>query len=124
MLYSVESGRYVEDIPHKSAYERWINRIAPDELSTIRRVLNERIDGDEIHTSSWMPGKDWTGSVFMPIYETACQRDEDAAAMCFGLILWDVLLHRGDVWGFGRYERSGFPISGLTYFRLQNPPPK
>jgi len=80
------------------------------------------VEGDEIHTSSWMPGSNWSGTVFDPIYRIACQQDESAAGMCFGLMLWEVLMQREDVWGFGRYEKDGVPIEGMTYFRIHNPP--
>lgn len=70
------------------------------------------------------PGADWTGTVFDPIYSIACRHDEEAAAKFFGLILWQVIRKREDVWSYGRYEKNGIPFKGLFYFRLPNPPPK
>jgi hypothetical protein len=69
-----------------------------------------------------MPGSDWSQTVFDPIYSVACQCDEEAAGKFFGLILWVVVKDRPDVWSYGRYEKDGIPIRGLTYFRLDNPP--
>ncbi len=68
-----------------------------------------------------MPGSDWTGTVFYPIYEDACHRDQSAAARFFGLILWDVMMRRPETWAFGRYEANGASIEGLTYFRVDRP---
>ena len=124
MLYSVDSQTYVHHIPHEPEYRTWVNCLAQDEFDAIVEELNSRVGGDEIHTSSWMPGSDWSGTVFHPIYEKACRRDEEAAGMCFGLILWQVLMERDDVWGFGRYEKRGVPIEGMTYFRIHNPAPR
>jgi hypothetical protein len=124
MLLSVDSQSYIDGdyIPHKSEYNIWINRLSKDEITSIHNKLNEMVDEDEIKTSSWMPGSNWSSTVFHPIYEKACRCNEESAAKCFGLMLWHVLLERDDVWGFGRYEKDGIPIQGMTYFRIHNPP--
>ena len=124
MLYSLDSETYIDYIPHKHEYRTWINRLTEKEIEAIHEKLNQMIEGDEIHTSSWLPGSDWSGTAFHPIFETACRYNEDAAGMCFGLMLWHVLKDRADVWGFGRYEKNGIPIQGMTYFKINNPPTK
>jgi len=124
MLYSIDTQKYISHIPHESEYRTWIGRLSQQEFETIIEDLNQKVEGDEIHTSSWMPGADWSGTVFEPIYEKACRCNEEAAGMCFGLILWCILMKREDVWGFGRYEKDGVPIKGMTYFKIENPPPK
>ena len=80
-----------------------------------------RISGSEIETSSWIPGSDWSGTVFQPIYEKACNQDESAAAKFFGLILWHVVMEHEEWWSFGRYKLGNIPIDGLTYFRIDKP---
>ncbi len=124
MLFSIDSGKYIDSIPHENEYNLWINRLSIDELNAIIDQLTDMIDGDEIHTSSWMPGGDWGGTVFHPIYEKSCLLNEEMSGLCFGLILWAVLMDRDDVWGFGRYEKDGTAIAGMTYFKLVNPPPR
>ncbi|MBI4502823.1 MAG: hypothetical protein HY700_16885 [Gemmatimonadetes bacterium] len=118
MLISMDTGKKVKRIPHRVDYERWISRLTTQELDDIRAELTRRITGGEVHTSSWIPGSDWRGTVFQPIYERACNKDERAAALCFGLILWVLMMDRPDRWSYGRYEKNGIPIEGLTYFRL------
>jgi hypothetical protein len=83
--------------------------------------LNKRIDGSDINTSSWIPGNDWTGTVFEPIY-IACSKNIVNSGLFFGLILFDLMIKRNDAWGFGKYEKDGVPIKGITYFLLNNPP--
>jgi hypothetical protein len=68
--------------------------------------------------AGWMPGHDWTGTVFEPIYH-ACGRRVDTAALLFGLIVFKVFMYREDYWGCGRYEKDGKPIHSMTYFRLK-----
>ena len=76
------------------------------------------IAGNEIHTSSWMPGSDWTGTVWELIYTNACQYDTGAAGLFFGLFVWEAFMDHPDAWSFGRYEKDGTLIQGMTYFRI------
>lgn len=122
MLYSIESESYIQDIPHRKEFDIWRSHLFDEEYQAIVDELKSRIEGGEIHTSSWIPGSDWTDSVFEPIYERACRCNEEAAAKFFGLILWAVLLEHQDVWAFGRYEKDGIPIEGMTYFKLNRIP--
>jgi len=118
MLYNIDKKQYMDFIPYEDDFNTWRRRITEDEYNRIFDELNTRIEGDEIHTSSWIPGSDWSGTVFEPIYEKACRQDIDASAKFFGLILWEVIRRRDDVWSYGRYEKNGIPIKGLTYFKL------
>lgn len=121
MLYSIENDCFVRDFPHKKDYARWRARLSDAEYRAIVDALGERIEGTEIQTSSWIPGADWSGTVFQPIYENACSEDERAAARFFGLLVWEVFLNHPDTWSFGRYEKDGIPIEGLTYFKIRKP---
>jgi len=122
MLYSVDTQSEIKSIPHRAEFDVWRNRLSSQEYDAIVSELQHRIESDEIHTSSWIPGGDWTDTVFQPIYKRACHCDPVAAAKCFGLILWKVLLDNEDFWGFGRYDKNGIPIQGLTYFKLGRRP--
>jgi hypothetical protein len=124
MLYSIDSDAYINDIPHEKDFHRWKSRLSQSEYDAIIAELNNRIDGGEIHTSSWIPGSDWSDTVYDPIYRKACEYDAVESGKCFGLFVWVVLQQHPDVWAFGRYEKDGVPIRGLTYFKLDNPPPR
>ena len=121
MLYSVDTGSEITKIPHFRDYERWCSRLTDAEYNAIYDELMSRISGSEIETSSWIPGSDWTGTVFQPIYEKACNQDENAAAKFFGLILWHVVVEHDEWWSFGRFQIGDIPIDGLTYFRIDEP---
>jgi hypothetical protein len=123
MIYSLESQSYITAVPHKGNFDQWRGRLTESEYSAIITDLTSRIQGTEIQTSSWIPGSDWTETVFDPIYSKACLQDERAAAKFFGLIVWQVIMDQPETWAFGRYEKDGVPIEGLTYFRI-SPPPK
>lgn len=118
MLYDVNSGKEITKIPHRKDYDRWRKNITDQDFQNIFDELNNRIDQEEIHTSSWIPGKDWTNTPFQPIYE-ACNHDIQNSAKFFGLILWLVMLERPEYWSFGHYKKGGVQIEGLTYFKIE-----
>src|SRR6266496_3514981 len=112
MLYSVgKKIKRITSIPYRSDYDRWMLRLAPSDHVAIIAELNRRIDGTEVQTSSWMPGK-WEGTVFMSIYE-ACDYDEVEAGLFFGLLVWETFMGRSEAWSFGRYKVGDIPIRGL-----------
>jgi hypothetical protein len=121
MLFAIDSETEITTIPHPTDYKRWRKGLIDREYNAVLRELNKRIDGSEIQTSSWIPGANWAGTVFDPIYSRACNFDERAAAKFFGLIVWDAFLRHSDWWAFGRYEKDGTPIEGLTYFKIDPP---
>lgn len=124
MLYSLSSQEYLNHIPHRRDYDVWRSRLADEEYQAIMHELRGRIEGDEIVTASWIPGSNWESTVYYPILKKACQENRELAARFFGLLVWQAVLELEDVWAFGRYEKDGVPIEGMTYFRLSAPPPQ
>lgn len=122
MLYSIDTGKYVTRVPHKADFDKWMKKLSSDDYQAIVDVLNEKIDESDINTAGWLPGHDWTGTVYEPIYK-ACGKDKVQSGMFFGLIVFDLLMNREDkTWGFGRFEKNGEQIASMTYFVLKNPP--
>ena len=115
MLYDIDKN-LVTTIPHEAEYTSWVSRLSNDELSQIRDHLAQMISDSDIHTASWMPGEDWTDTVFEPIYETACGRSFQSAGWCFGLILWELMMEREEAWCF--IKDPDREILGTTYFRV------
>lgn len=122
MLYSIDSQKYVTRLPHQADFDKWMKNLSVADYRKIEDALNEKIDQKEINTAGWLPGHDWTGTVYEPIYD-ACGKNVTLSGMFFGLIVFDLLMNRQDkVWGFGRYEKNGKQIASMTYFELKNPP--
>ena len=118
MLFDIKKGSKINRTPRLAEYERWKNRLTTKEFQAIVDDLDSRVSEGEVHTSSWMPGHDWSNTVFQPIYDRACGQHRESAAKYFGLILWEVMMNRDEAWSFGRYEKDGIPIEGMTYFRV------
>lgn len=122
MLYSIDTKKYVTKMPHKAEFDKWMKNLSAADYQVIAEELNNRIDESVINTAGWLPGHDWSGTVYEPIY-TACGNNVSQAGLFFGLIVFDLLMRREDkVWGFGRFEKDGKQIASMTYFVLNNPP--
>jgi hypothetical protein len=118
MLYSITSGNRISNIAHGQDYAAWRRGLSDDEHRKILMELDSLIEGTEIQTSTWIPVNDWSDTVFHPIWERACGRNETASAKFSGLLVWETFIRRPDWWAFGRYELDGVPIEGLTYLRI------
>ena len=118
MLVDLMTKRPINEVPYEREYRYLMSRMLPAETAAIKERLNEMIDGTEIQTAGWMPGKDWTGTPFQPIYKKAARCNQEVAARCFGLMVWEVFMERPERWCSGRFEKDGEPIGSRTYFRV------
>ena len=118
MLVNVDNGQTVTKVPYIRDYRRAMGHLAAGEIAAMKAELNRKIDANDIHTAGWMPGSDWTGTVFQPLYEKGAGRDYALAAKMFGLLVWVVFMERPERWGSGRYQKDGKDLSSRTYFLL------
>lgn len=120
MLIDIMSGRRIEGVPHCPEFDVLRARLSDAEFEAMVVRVGELIDeaGGEIATAGWLPGSDWTGTVFEPIYTKAAREDFDRSAMFFGQLVWYTVMRRPERWGSGRYEVDGREIGSITYFRL------
>lgn len=117
MLIDMMTGRPVTQMPYAAEYKRYISAMTPEEVAAIKAHLNAMIDGTEIQTAGWMPGHDWTGTVFEPIYFKAAKQSYEGSAKCFGLMVWEVFMERSEKWTSGQFEKDGEAIGSRTYFQ-------
>ena len=118
MLVDMMSGAAITRIPYEQEYRNFMSQMTAGEITAAKARLDEMIEGTEIQTAGWMPGKDWTDTPFQPIYEKAARHSEEAAARCFGLMVWEVFMERPEKWTSGRFEKDGEPIGSRTYFQV------
>ena len=64
MLFSVDSGKYVGKMPHKSEFEFWMGKLNHNDYEKIVADLTEKIGKNDVNTSSWIPGSKWEGTVY------------------------------------------------------------
>jgi hypothetical protein len=94
MLYDIPSMKRLTFIPFEAAY--WalcqnFDRIDPEAHGRIQAVLASRFDAREIDTAGWIPGADWSGTVWEPIY-LAANQDQTTAAKFFGQLVWEAVV--------------------------------
>lgn len=117
MLIDMMTDATITKVPYAAEYHRYMSAMTPDEIAAIKEHLNDMIDGTDIQTAGWMPGSDWRGTVFEPIYFKAANQSYEASARCFGLMVWEVFMERPETWTSGRFEKDGEPIGSRTYFQ-------
>ena len=71
LLVDFWTDKPIKEVPFKTQYAEWMGRLSPQQIRDIKAELNALIDGTEVNTSSWMPGEDWTGTPYEPIYTKA-----------------------------------------------------
>jgi hypothetical protein len=121
MLVQIDGNGDLKDItalPHKADFDRWRAGLTDTEYDAIRDEIDRRVGDQEVNVSSFLPGADWSGTPFWPIYASAGNRDFDAARKFFGLLVWEYMMNRDDAWSFGRYDIRGVAVEGLVYFRV------
>lgn len=121
-LYSIPDMKQITRVPHDRENRSIINRIPQEQLQAIRGELNRLIDSvanspKELITAGWLPGRDWTGTVWDAIY-IAANRDYDRAAMIFGALVFETIIERPEKWSLGKYQVDGREIGSTTYFRI------
>ena len=115
------SGKEIGHIPFRETFDPLKARLSQGQFKAVVAEIEQRIKdaGDEIVTSSWLPGKNWEGTPFQPIYEIAAKKNEKVAGKMFGLMVWYTIMKHPDRWGSGRFEKDGRELSGRTYFRIR-----
>jgi hypothetical protein len=120
VLIDIETGRTIEQVPFRRDFDVLRGRLSEADFDAMAARINELIDasGAEIATAGWLPGADWTGTAFEPIYTIAAREDFQRSALFFGQLVWFVIMQRPEPWGSGRYQVDGRDIGSRTYFRL------
>lgn len=119
MLIDMYSNEEITKIPYRPMFDLLVERLAQEQFKDVVAEIEQRIKdaGNEIVTSSWLPGKNWEGTPFQPIYEIAALRNKEVAAKMFGLMVWYTIQQHPDRWMSGRFQMDGHDLPGRTYFR-------
>jgi hypothetical protein len=125
MLRDIDKDTIVDTVPFQREFDALRSRLSEAEFNAMVRRIDELIDeaGSEIATAGWLPGSDWTGTPFQPIYTKAAPGDFERSAKFFGQLVWYTVMQRREEWGSGRYQVDGRDIGSRTYFRLGNDKP-
>jgi len=117
MLSSINYD-FVNTVWHKDFFDASKSRLSDEEYKAMTDELNTIVqksidDKIKIVVSSFIPGSDWSNTVWDAIYSKACGYDEEFSAKFFGLLLCQVLINREETWFFIKQDVA----RGMIYFR-------
>lgn len=123
-IRDLSSGKAVAGVLNKGvrgqSYNLLCSRLSSEELADIRDTLDKRIEGSRIETSAWIPGSNWEGTVYHPIYEKGARMNHDLSGMMFGLLVWEAFeRHPGD-WYTEKFSMGGDDDRFRVYFKANN----
>ena len=118
MLFNVDTGRRISQVPYKEKYDELAERLSESELEAIFSEINRQVEGEEVSAANIIAGFNWEGTEFQPIYEKACKCDYDLSAKLLGQLVCKVLIGREDDWSLGIYRGE---LKGANYFRIDKP---
>ena len=127
MLFAISNDANIKEIMsipsrRQSFFSERMENMSTEDYQQIRDTLSDHFENKEVDCSSFVPGSDWTGTPYEPIY-WACDENIEEAGFLFGLILWQFMIDHEDAWAFTSAEDS-FPernIRGKVYFRIDLP---
>lgn len=115
MLFDL-NGREVTHIPHKRDFDTWRSRISDSDYEKAVAAIGDYVEGRDIFTSGFIPGSDWTGTPYEPLYY-ACNQSVTHAAFFFGLIVWITMMKHDEEWVFKPSDRDAEDPHGVTYWK-------
>ena len=120
MLIDVDTKQPITEIPHPKNWKVLVNGLSVEELAEAQAEINRLADAEgDIFTAGWLPGSDWTGTPFQPIYEKAAAHRYELSALLYGLLVYVTVMQRDDTWASGRYKVGERDIKSRTYFRVR-----
>lgn len=123
-IRDLKSGKPVLGILGKGergrSYNLLCSRLSAAELTAIRETLDRRIEGKRIETSAWIPGSDWRGTVYQPIYEKGARMNHDLSGLMFGLLVWEAFERHADDWYTERFSMGGEEDRFRVYFKADS----
>lgn len=119
MLFSID-GKPITDIPHRrqADFNLWRNNLADSDYEAVIETINEyvnAVDSDKPFVSSYIPGHDWTDTVYEPLY-IACGESKEHSGWFFGLLVWQVMIGHEEEWVFKIADKED-DVLGTTYWR-------
>ncbi len=113
-------GNPIDQMVHQEAYRRWCDLLDESDREAIIDAIHSHMDGENSFVSSHIPGPEWEGTPYLPIY-IACDEDADEAALFFGLLVWDAAMRHSARWRVQRAPRSGgVRPPGKLYTRIES----
>jgi len=117
MLSSIDYD-LVKTVWHKPFFDASKSRLTIEEyqmmIDELNKIVQKSIDTkNDIVVAGFIPGSDWSGTVWDPIYSKACGHDEEYSAKFFGLLVCQALIDREETWYFIKQDVA----RSMIYFK-------
>ncbi|MCY2926106.1 MAG: hypothetical protein NT031_11810 [Planctomycetota bacterium] len=114
MLFNIE-GKQITKLPHKDQFTAWRRRLSDADYQRAADSIKSMCEAKDFVVSSFLPGSDWTGTEFQPLY-FACGQSMQQSGLFFGLIVWKVMMDDDAEWCFLPADKGGDDVLGMRYF--------
>lgn len=103
-----------------ATFRRALSRMSEHDVMAVRDALDARIEGSRIETSAWIPGNDWRGTPWQPIFEVGAKGSFEQAALMFGLFVWEAFDRHPEDWFTTKFSAGGEQDRFRVYFRAED----
>jgi hypothetical protein len=113
-------------------YSTWLSIISARDYKSIVAAMNAKIDRADVIRAQYLvfePGGTRWEPVYAPIWQA--MKDRALTGQFLGLILWEVMYHRPEYWGFHKLDKTILnehnlieDIEVIEYFRAKEVPRK
>jgi hypothetical protein len=119
MLFSID-GKQITDIPRRrqADFSVWRGNLADSDYEAVLEAIYEYVNAvpqDKPFVSSYIPGHDWTDTVYEPLY-IASGRSVEQSGWFFGLIVWRAMIDHEEEWAFKLADKED-DVLGTIYWR-------
>lgn len=100
-LYAENGTDEIVGTRHETKFAAWCSRLSYEQITAIRAALQKELSSRTSFVSSEIPGSDWAGTPYQPIYDHACQGDFKESGYCFGVFVWEAAQIHPGKWRVG-----------------------
>ena len=101
MLKDAVTGRDIESLGYVPEFMHLKGLMSNEEFDALCDHIRGQLDAVKVGgvvSAGWLAPKEWANTVYMPIYEKSCGKDEKAAGMFYGSIFKLVVIEHKSLW--------------------------
>lgn len=101
MLKDAITGRDLKDMPHLKEFLELKKRMTDEEYLALYTHIRDQLDAIPVGgviSAGWVVPEQWGNTVYMPIYEKVCKKDEIAAGRYYGSVFRFVVIAHPSLW--------------------------
>ena len=106
MIRTLDNKNKNKQMIRVNEYEALKQKLTAAEFTAITDEIDKLVnESNGKFVPSWQD-IDWSDAVFKPLVNT-CGGDVEMSSKFYGLICWDVIRQRSEVWTYTKFEQNG-----------------